>query len=237
MTDRDRDLPPPRRVPRCGVCGRHRPVDGYTVCPRCAEAFADDLAEVRELYPELSAVPGKGDPGERGAPGFSSSPPGSVHVMSMRDPRSRDYAVRRDPECESTRPVMSIPATLTRYCNYVIKTRHYRLARPRTVEQQADFLGKQSDWLMQSPLGPELCYATRGLRNQLRASTGDPNPEPIGYCFVYVDDEKQCGGPIYMPPSLPRAPDEPIRTMPVLQCPKCGEKYDGRRLILLRLSG
>lgn len=221
---------------RCAVCGQHRPLAGYVVCGRCTEAFIDDLEEVAERWPELSAVPVKGDPGERGSPGFSSSPPGSVHVMAMRDPRSRDYAVRRDPECESTRPVMSVPATLIRYCRVIIHARRYRLAVPREVPEQTKFLGRQSDWLMKTPHGREACFEVRGLRNQLRASTGDPNPEPIGFCFVYVDDTKQCGGPIYMPPSLPRAPDEPIRTMPVLQCPKCGEKYDGRRLILLRLS-
>lgn len=211
----------------CGICAR-RCDAGRTLCGRCSAAFGDDLAEIAERYARLDATPGRADPGGRGAPGFRSSPPGSVHVMAMRDPRSLPYALAAD---DDRRPPRSVQAALLGLAMRVRAQRGLSQGPPRTVPELADWLGRHDDWLSRDPLGVEAAREVRILRAQLRPVTGDPAPRPIGHCL-----EDGCSAPIFMPPdAAPRAPDEPVRDMPALVCPRCRSEYDGRRLIVLRL--
>src|ERR1044071_632896 len=99
-------------VSLCPVCDRRRPDEGYVLCMACGVNLGEDLDEVAERFGRLDPTPGKSDSGSRGAPGFHSQPPGSVHVMSMRDPRSKDHALRSDCEIEESRPPRSVQAVL-----------------------------------------------------------------------------------------------------------------------------
>lgn len=223
---------------RCQACGKHGRMDGYQVCEPCSDRYLDDLTEVAERYDMLDANPGKTGDDTRGAPGFRSQAPGSVHVMSMRDPRSKDHAVRHDPECEETTPPMPVFSTLRTLCDVVIQERALRtLPRPATVPESAAILRAHHDWIMRSPDAPAYVVYLNRLCHQLRRATGWQGPKRIGKCIEYTDDDRQCGAPIYMPAETePRAPDEPASNIPPVQCGKCGSVYDGRRLIVLRLS-
>lgn len=223
---------------RCAVCGAHRPSDGHVLCERCADAYLDDLAEVETRWPMLDANPGKaGNESGRGAPGFHSQSPGSVHVMSMRDPRSKGHAVRDDPECEEKAPPPSVLAVLRTQATIVRVERAFRGITPNNVADCITFLRAQHDWITRSrEWAPALCQNMRDLRLAIQRATGVRKPKPIGKCIEYVDDEHMCMAPIYMPETEPRGRDESVRDMPPVQCSRCGSVYDGRRLIVLRLS-
>lgn len=214
----------------CPMCERRRPDEGFVLCLACQANLCEDLDEVTDRFGRLTPMPGRADTGSRGAPGFRSQPPGSVHVMSMRDPRSKEHALRDDWEVEERRPPRSVQAVLFGLAMRLRAARGLTYAPPRTVVELTVWLTRHVDWLSRDQLGYEAARAVRGLRNQLRCSTGEPSPSPIGHCI-----EEGCAAPIFMPPTVPRAPDEPIKDMPTLTCPRCRSQYDGRRLILLRL--
>lgn len=222
----------------CALCGTHTALGRYRVCQRCTETFLDHLDEVRERYPQLDANPGKGgDDSGRGMPGFRSTAPGSVHVMAMRDSRSKDHAVSADAECEEKNPPLAVYGDLRDMCERIVAEREFhRTDHLATVDECCRFLGAQADWLARSELGYAFMDRVSRLRDQLRRATGVKRPRPIGKCIEYVDDENMCLAPIYMPETEPRGDDESVRDMPPVQCRKCGSLYDGRRLIILRLS-
>ncbi len=84
--------PPPRKERRWRLAD-----DGYKTCSTCLDKVRSNLLEIGTRWDQLDARPGaSGDHGSRGAPGFGSRPPGSTHVITMRDPRSRGYEVARD---------------------------------------------------------------------------------------------------------------------------------------------
>lgn len=233
MTD-----PGPDKRSSCALCGTHTALGRYRVCVRCTETFLDHLDEVIERYPQLDANPGKGgDDSGRGAPGFRSTAPGSVHVMTMRDRRSKDHAVADDAECEEKNPPLAVHGELREICGRIVSEREFsRTDNLATVEQCCRFLGGQADWIARSDNGSVFMERVSRLRGQLRRATGVKPPRPIGKCIEYVDEEHMCLAPIYMPETEPRGDDESVRDMPPVQCRKCGSLYDGRRLIILRLS-
>lgn len=70
---------------------------GYRTCSTCLDKLREDLAEVGTRYRILDVRPGgSGEQGGRGAPGFGSRAPASVHIIAMRDHRSRSYEVSSD---------------------------------------------------------------------------------------------------------------------------------------------
>ena len=70
---------------------------GYRTCSGCLDKLRADLLDVGKRYHQLNARPGaSGEQGGRGTPGYGSRPPASVHIIAMRDPRSRAYEVSTD---------------------------------------------------------------------------------------------------------------------------------------------
>lgn len=74
-----------------------RPADsGYRTCAPCLDRMRATLKDIVARFLRLSARPGDaGEPG-RGSPGFGSRPPGSPHIIAMRDRRSKSCEVARD---------------------------------------------------------------------------------------------------------------------------------------------
>lgn len=71
--------------------------DGYRTCESCLIKLREVITDIRRLYANLDATPGAmTESGTRGAPGFSSKPSASLHVVAMRDPRSVSYEVAAD---------------------------------------------------------------------------------------------------------------------------------------------
>lgn len=85
--------PPPRKVG-----GWRRAHEGYLTCDTCLDKVRSNLKEIGQRWMMLDARPGAsgGDYGSRGAPGFGSRPPASVHIIAMRDVRSKGYEVAYD---------------------------------------------------------------------------------------------------------------------------------------------
>src|SRR5690349_10517369 len=63
--------------------------DRYVTCGGCCDKLRSRITEIAERYLRLDPRPGSsGEAGSRGAPGFGSRAPASVHIISMMDPRS-----------------------------------------------------------------------------------------------------------------------------------------------------
>jgi len=190
------------------------------------------------LYALLDPHPLRTDTGRRG-PGFASRSPASDHIIAITDHRSQRYDPG-DPH--------SAPGLLTSWVQWVWSERYEptaldqpdyltRLATlPRTVATAAPWLDQQLDWLTRQDTVADLHLELGELHSQLRAATGEPTSPPLGHCIELLDTG-ECEAPIRMPAGTqPRAPDEPIKDLPAVQCPRCGTTYDGARLLRLRLA-
>ncbi len=190
------------------------------------------------LYDRLDPQPGVVEH-QRRSPGFGSRSPANDHVIAMTDRRSAEF--------EDGDP-LSAPVVLGEWVRLVWEQRYEvtaldqpdylkRLAAlPRTVEAMCLWLDRQLDWVSRQEVVADMQDEMRELHRQLRSATGNGGQPPVGWCIAIVDGA-ECGEPIFMPRDLPpRAPDEPIRTLPTLECPRCGSQYDGRRVILLKLA-
>lgn len=214
------------------------------------------------LYALLDATPGKGGEGRRG-PGFGSRSPASDHVIVMTDRRSKSCEVARDATvyhrgrdengaetddyesrvdvwfgsdgkayAESEHPVRSVPFVLGSWAQLVTEERGLAGRVPVDVAGLAEFLDRHLDWIARRDDVDAFHEDLRALRAQL---SGDGQP-PLGHCIELLEGG-ECGAPIFMPHGeMPRAPDEPITTLPELRCSACDSRYSGRRLILLRLN-
>lgn len=234
-----------------GSCLLHRPPregqswfladPGYLTCSGCLTRLRERLQEISKRYYQLNPRPGQSGDGTRGAPGFGSRAPASVHVISMRDPRSSSMAkawVGSDGRVhlEQENPPLSVQSVLeTEAFDIAEKRGMDGPGAGRSVDELAQWLDKQLDWLTRQPDVVELDACSRKLLAQLRPATGDPAPTPVGYCIEQLED-RECGHPVFMPPSDPRPPDEPVRDLPTLTCGGCGSRYTGERIIRLRLA-
>lgn len=175
----------------------------------------------------------KADHGRRLPPGVygPEEPPGAYI-----DKRDVWFGSDGKPYRESETPVRSVPFTLAALAGLVTEERELTEAPPSDVTGLALFLERHLDWLTRQDWVADVHDDLQTLHRQLKAATGDGGDPPVGSCIEPVEGG-ECGAAIYMPAGTrPRAPDEPIRDLPSLQCQACGATYDGRRLILLRLA-
>lgn len=71
--------------------------EGYRTCEDCLIKVRAVITDIRRLYGKLDATPGAmQEAGSRGAPGFGSKPGASLHIVSMRDGRSKSYEIGHD---------------------------------------------------------------------------------------------------------------------------------------------
>jgi hypothetical protein len=209
---------------------------GYRTCRECCDQLhrwltpgsRDDAGRpdsIPELYLLLNPLPVVSDSGRRG-PGFGSRSPATDHIIAMRD--------RRSVKVEAGDP-HSVPAVLASWARMIAEDRDVT-PPAATVPDLCAFLDRHLDWVTRQDWVDELADELRELHAQLRGAVGDGRQAPLGHCIEPLDG-RDCGAPIYMPAGTkPRAPDEPIKDLPSLQCGACGAVYDGRRLILLRLA-
>jgi len=195
--------------------------DRYVTCSACYSRMREQLDEVEARYLQLDPRPGgSGIDGSRGAPGFGSRPPLSLHVVAMRDQRSSQVAkvwLGKDGRihAEDERPVPSVHGVLSTLAWAVAEHRaehgssiHGEVAGPddrADVFGLARFLDKHIDYVTRhAELALEVDAALRDLIGVLRPVTGDARRR-VGKCPnpVIVDEETEatepCGATLHAP--------------------------------------
>lgn len=171
----------------------------HATCGRCYDVMRERLAEVAERYLLLDPRPGASVSwGSRGSPGFVSRPPVSVHVVSMRDPRSSADArvwVGSDGRVhhEETRPPLSVFGVMSTLAWSIAEFRrniHGESTPPRDqagvfalvnyVDGNVGFVTKHAE------LAVEVDTALRSLLAGMRPVTG-AGRRKIGPCPTMVD--------------------------------------------------
>ena len=201
-------------------------------------------ASIPAYWGRLDAAPGRGGDESRRAPGFRSTPPCSLHVVAMRDPRSKPAVwapmhwpdlVHDDADGEPW-PIESALADMVRGMRTYLGD-----DQPSPVGVEA-----LSTWLHAHVLDLTAHPHAAGIRDfldvlveQLRVAAGDPRDRPVGRCIEWLPvpdsrDREECGAPLYPPP--PRPGVEVPAEEPVLSCRRCHRKYKGRDLVRLRLA-
>lgn len=231
MDEHDQQDPLQRPAGACVTCPPPkghawiRADDRYATCSGCADRMRERIAEVGERYLCLDPRPGaQGFDGSRGAPGFGSRPPLSLHVVSMRDPRSSQDSrmwVARDGRvhAEETRPPRSVHG--------VLSTLSWSIAEHRGVSGPGDrddvwallrFVDVNVDYVTRhAELAVEVDDELRDLVGMLRPMTGDRRHR-IGRCPRLVEGEdgpEPCGQTLYSPPGI----DD------VIKCSACSHSW------------
>ncbi|HEX5119822.1 MAG TPA: hypothetical protein VFW65_31945 [Pseudonocardiaceae bacterium] len=190
--------------------------EGYLACDRCITRLRESLTEIterwRRIVPAHALLPPPAGH-ERRPPGYHSTPPGSVHVMALRDRRS--HAVDRG-------DVRSPLEVLHWWASYIRRERQVSGPPVATVDTEAGTVGFHLDWLARECVAlPTLAAELADVRAQLRAVTDDPPPPVIGRCTATAEDGARCYTPLRLP----------THGGPVIRCPTCRAEYDGVELV------
>jgi hypothetical protein len=200
-------------------------------------------ASIPAYWARLDAAPGRGGDDGRRAPGFRSTPPCNLHVVAMRDPRSRPDPRGRDDVSGEPRPVETALANLARGLWDHLDLQGPDLPNgdvtPGGVPALAGWLHAHVEQLTAHPDAGAIALFLGQLVEQLRTAAGDPRDRPVGRCIEWIRDphsleQSECGAPLFLPP--PRPGVEVASDEPVLQCRRCRRRYAGRDLIRLRLA-
>lgn len=186
--------------------------DGGLTCWECVDTLTDLVSDIIEGYSKLDPKPGGGGFGGRRAPGFRSQSPGDVHVMALRDSRTRPRFLG-EPH--------SAAALLPDWANAVREARGQLRAKGEPVGSAGHYLRVSMDWMTRQPWIEDFARQSRIVRGQLRRANGEPSPRPQASCTAEVDDMAECGGPLF----APREGES------VIQCPRCGVQYDLVKLL------
>lgn len=253
---------------KCLIC-RNDAAAGRTICWKQIDEIRDMLdaentgsalddipPSIPVMYDALDASPGASGIGERRAPGFVSTPPCTLHVVAMRDNRSKSYAVAYEwysagpdgrpdytkPHAESDHAVRPVHASLQGLADAVAAETGDSDATG-DVNELCAWLYERLPALTRLAWSDDLYRDLRDLREQLRAAIGDPPPAALGYCTndILIDrhtgDRGPCGHPLYPPTGIkPTAPDEPVKDVPIVVCGRCKAVYDGLAQLRLRIA-
>jgi hypothetical protein len=182
---------------------------GYRTCSSCLDRVRESLRDIVRRWLMLNPQPGaSGEHGSRGAPGFGSRAPASVHVIAMRDRRSSAVArvwVAADGRVhhESEHPPLSVHGVLDTIAWDIAEHRDLDGPDPRAdVPQLARYIDTNLDWATRQSSIVELDRALRDLLAQLKPVTGDPGRRHIGLCPTVIDEgdtTRECGARLYAP--------------------------------------
>ncbi len=224
----------------------------------------DDLPpSIPVMFAALDACPGSTGLAERRAPGFASTPPGSLHVMAMRDDRSLAYAVvdewysaGADGRPDFSRPhyeddsavravgksILGLAEAVREETGDVLPTHCGPGTLAAGVETICTWLHDRVTALSRLAWADDAYRDLRDLREQLRRAIGDPPPKSLGDCTndIVLDRETgmtgPCGHALYPPPGKPTARDEPVKDVPIVVCGRCKAEYDGLAQLRLRIA-
>jgi hypothetical protein len=218
--------------PTCSECNHPRPERHKTKCTIGLDELFDTIDERRNL---LSLTPQKLGIGEGGSHEFESKPPINLTTRAHQDPASLPFPVGPD---DVDRPTLSVSRTLTGWL---------------LISERAGGHFRDGPWVMHQPWVGEMVADLRRLAGQLMAATGDPPPNPIGFCTrelwaggtLIVDENDEpltCGEPLFMPDTgvdgEPREADASVADLPEIECPhpECDMVYTAAALLRLKLA-
>lgn len=196
---------------------------GYQTCRDCWRHLRRQLGEIVDRYARLNPRPGAGGGHtERGAPGFAASPAANLHIVAMRDWRSRpDARVWRGGDgrvhTEAERPPLSVFAELHKIALGVIRARGFDHGHEQTtVAGLCWWLDHQLEWVTAQPDVTRFAAHLRRLLAQLKPATGDerfwvarcPNTIDLG------ETTRTCDAPLYAP-----------RRGNSIRCGACGREW------------
>lgn len=204
----------------CILCPPHRAKqtrDGGVTCWRCHDRLGEMIREIVDRYLKLDPSPGGAGATDRRAPGFRSTPPLNLHVVALRDPRTKPiYA--GDPYCALV--------TLRAWSNRVSQSRQQGRREGGAIVSTADYLLANLDWITRFTWVFGLHAELDVVRAQLRSATGEPNPKPVGWCVAPIHEDL-CGHPLF----------PPRHGEGLMVCGGCAAEYDHLSQIRLRLAG
>lgn len=190
------------------------------------------------LYGRLDAQPGSTGLSAVSTTGFESSPPANLHVLALRDARTRARGGGADDDLRAP----NSPLSVLRWSASMLGRQCPRGVDPADVQAMAAWMHLWLDELAGVELIGDVHAELRRVQVVLRHAQpgGDGGPRPVGHCWVLVDEHGRedeqgaylCAEPLYAPPGPPRAPDEPV-TLPALSCGACGHHYTGMALMQL----
>lgn len=159
----------------CDHCGA-APPDGWVLCHGCVRQLDDTLAEIGHAHRLLDPRPARRG-GGRGAPGYRSTPPADLDVITLTDPRT----------------------AITREDGYTGATVNVLAGWGPTGATVADLVTNLRgglDQLAARPWAADLLDAAARQLRRLQRAIGDLDPEVVvGGCPVLVDD-RACQGRI-----------------------------------------
>lgn len=196
---------------------------GYQICDRCILRVREMITDIVSRYTALlslwASLPAR-DTAERSMSGFRSTPPGDVHLMALRDPRT----VAIEPgDLRSAIEVLHAWARIVRGHRGIAAP-----AEPVTIDSESATLLFHGDWIYRE-WTPEWIrhYVTEltETRGQLLAVTRtDEPPRVVGRCTRLVDGER-CKATLYLP-----------EHGSIIRCGRCPAVYDAAKLITLALQ-
>lgn len=197
--------------------------EGYQICDRCVLRVRETINDIVTRYTAVlslwASLPAA-EATDRAAPGFHSSPPGDIHMMALRDPRT----VAIEPgDLRSAIEVLHAWARILRGHRGLSAP-----AEPITVDSESATLLFHADWIYRE-WRPAVIrnYVTElsETRGQLLAVTRiDDPPRIVGRCTNRVDGQR-CNTTLYVP-----------RHGAMIRCGRCPATYDGAKLITLALQ-
>lgn len=220
----------------------------------------DDLPpSIPVMWAMLDTSPGANGLSERRAPGFESTPPCSLHIVAMRDPRSCAHPVVDEwfsagangwpdftrPHTEDEQAVRSVEKSLCGLVDAVGAEIDVPNVRDgdHDVTSLCEWLHAHVTLLSRLPWADDVYRDLRDLRDQLRAGIGEHPPRALGYCTNDIITDREtgesgpCGHALYPPAGAkPMARDEPVRDVPVVVCTRCHARYDGLAQLRLRIA-
>lgn len=218
------------------LCWKHVDALGDMLNPDNPGRPSDDVAaSIPRLWAKLDPTPGGGgNVDERRPPGFKSSPAASLHVVVMRDDRSRNdpqvwfdphpSGVGEDltrPHCEEENPPRPIHAAVQSLFDSLLEELELIgpwMANGRWFSRNEvlAMCALLHDWrydLVTYHHIDEIYLDLLEMSDQLRRAVGDAPLGPSGWCTELVRDRhtmsayRECSGPLTL---LPPEPDDPI---------------------------
>lgn len=205
-------------VQTCVVCPHNpkRATGGALVCFDCSNRILRWLRELEEYLPTLPLIKDRKS-SERGSPGFRSTPPLNLDAVLHTDPRS-DSSDRHGHITDELGALGVIDSWVR------VLVEEHGVTPPKAAYLGLPLLRASHAWITCQPWVSEYADDLRKVHGAVRATAGDPIPQPVGRCIV-VDDRSECGGPVFETADLAG-----------VQCARCGETYTGLALVRLRVA-